>query len=235
MKKTTGGKLNNGGYSLVELIVAVLVMAVVMGICLTLVTTSMNTYNFVNTDAVLQEESLFAMTYIENTAVEASQIAYSSVAVQDDAGTVHDCTVAAILTPGTASGTACHILLYEKDTRVLRFAKLDGVTRDPDPGDGTPRQWHSASLTAYLGSDVIPLKDGTDGSNGIADFKFEDICGSTGLGIAGNKRAMLARYISDFQISTVTGAAKLIHVELGLNFNSKSFSATKNIVGRNIK
>lgn len=67
----TKRKLNNEGYSLVELIVSMLVMSMVMFIAIAFINSSRNTYERISTETSLQTEAQITTNYINEIMLEA--------------------------------------------------------------------------------------------------------------------------------------------------------------------
>lgn len=117
-------KLNNAGFSLVELIVAVLIMGVVALLISTFLLTSRTAYEKVDTAAEIQTEAEAATTFIRNIAVEA--LAAGSGRIMDNVG--NSCEVIWFLSSDdkNPSGTRLnyyYFVVHDRAADALRYCK----------------------------------------------------------------------------------------------------------------
>lgn len=126
-------KLNNKGYTLIELIVTILMTAIVAAIISMFISVSRTSYDEVKKEAVLQEEAQMAGSYIGDIAIEASECTFISSLVIDH----NNYKVLTIKAPDPeyTSGTLKHyyfIILWEENTQTLRFDKVEDTGTPPD-------------------------------------------------------------------------------------------------------
>lgn len=81
MRKRDVKRQLNKGFSLIELVVVILVMSVVMGIVIVFMSTARNSYEKVETEAVLQSEGEFTSTMFEKLTLEATNYFTDGVSV----------------------------------------------------------------------------------------------------------------------------------------------------------
>lgn len=124
------GKLNNAGFSLVELIVTVLLMSMIMGIVMVFISTSRTYYQVVDAEAVLQAEAQAASGYFYDLLLESTDVKTTGdLAATSAGGSVAD---GAIRVFSIKSSTGYSYIVWEKDNNVLRYCTHDGFTGGSD-------------------------------------------------------------------------------------------------------
>lgn len=125
-------EMSNSGFTLVELLVTILLMAMVTGIVVAFVGSSLRTYEIVDTQAQLQEESEITTDFIRNIAVEASRAGYFG----PNAGDENDLTGTRLAgsevlwfyapDPNNTTNMLYHFIIFDADDNVLRYATVEG-------------------------------------------------------------------------------------------------------------
>lgn len=125
MGTNEGRKLNNAGFSLVELIVTVLLMSMVMGIVVIFISTSRNYYQVVDAEAVLQAEAQAASGYLYELLLESTDVKETGdFAAAQAGGTAEDGTVRAL---SIKSSAGYSYIVWEKDNGILRYCNYAGT------------------------------------------------------------------------------------------------------------
>lgn len=213
-------RINNQGYSLVELIVTVLISGMITTMVMIFVTVSRNSYDRVNKDTVLQTEAQMATSYIGDIAIEAKECHYTGFSDED--GTYQ---VLSIKAPDAeyVSGTKYdyyYIILLEENSNILRFCKVkDDATLQAD------------------GTYVLPDDSELVFTAGTNDIDYKTMLGTGHKNIIGNKRALLAQYVTDMRVTIpdITSRERLVQIQLTFTYQDVVYQATKNIASRNIK
>lgn len=131
---------NNGGYSLVELIVSILIMALIGGIVVALISSSRKTYEVVSTDAVIQEETEAVRSFINELAIEAKDCSNDSSGAISCGGSD---TCIWIKAPDNHVGADetfdyyyYYFIFYEASAHVLRYTRVQAdAIHDIDTAD----------------------------------------------------------------------------------------------------
>lgn len=234
MKRSTGAKPNNKGFSLVELIVCILMMGLISGMLVVFITMSRNDYRIVSDDTMLQDEASFAMNYISELSLEAESVtvgtedavSFELLSVDSEDGSIDSVSMSSDIyyaaffgadnTSSSTADKAVYIVVWEKANNVLRFGKFK-------------YDYNEADATHPLPDDSkLRLKAGT--TTGELDYvkMLQD------NGILGNNRKLLARYITDFDLSTSNINSKSLRtINFTVSYDGKDYVATKNIAGRN--
>ena len=119
-------KANNAGFSLVELLVTILLISIVSGIVVAFISSSLRTYDIVDTQAQLQEESEFTTDFIRNLAVEASRAGY----LGSDELIGSSISGSEVLwfygpDPNNTSNRLYHLIIYDPDSNTLRYVTVN--------------------------------------------------------------------------------------------------------------
>nr|MCR5342346.1 hypothetical protein [Butyrivibrio sp.] len=203
-------KLNNKGLSLVELVVVILMMGLISTMLVVFVSTSRMSYQQVSTEVQLQDEATFAMSYIEEIAVEAKECT-AVEAVNDGTG---DMLAFCIKAPDSehqivSAKDYYYIVALEPDTGIMRFVTV----AEDDP-------WFAQDATGKtisIGDTLKKLKD-------------------DGKGIYGNQRKLLAKNVKPDGLSVSADPnSSLITVDIVFALLDKEYNAHKVILGRNFK
>lgn len=199
-------KKSNGGYSLVELIVTVLIMSMVVGIIGIIIATSRNNYEVITTDSTLQTEAQVASNHVH-------ELMLGSV----DSGAFDgvDVTELQTLAPGETpllTGTAD--ILWIKDLRGYHF-----VVRE----DATQILRCCEVLDA---AGVQELDEGAD------PLRTKVINAVKAAGVVGDPYSMLAEYVKEITY-TREASSRLAKITMKLEYNSKEYSTTISVAGRN--
>lgn len=213
-------KVNNQGFSLVELIVTILISSMVMTMVMIFVSVTRNSYDRVNKDTVLQTEAQMATSYIGDIAIEAKKCEFTSFS---DGGLNYQ--VLSIKAPDAeyVSGTKYdyyYIILFENDTKTLRFCKVkdDAILQ----ADGTYELPSDSELVFAAGTN---------------DIDYKTMLGSGHKNVIGNKRALLAQYVTGMNVTIpdTTSGEKLVRIQLTFTYGDSVYTTTKNIASRNLK
>ncbi len=199
--------LNNNGYSLVELIVSILIMSMIGGIIVMLISSSRNTYNVVNTEAVIQQESEAVRTFVNELAIEAYDCTNSgdpsAYGYAIDCGGGDKCIW--ILAPDNHQGPTVDYSNY------YYFLFLEG----------------SSHCLRYVRISASEIADINDTDNIIALLKGND----SSYKVFGDDYSLLAEHISDIRCKR---SGNLITVSVALSFNDQSPLKTMVFNGRNM-
>ena len=109
-------KKDNKGFTLIELIVCILILGIVSGIIVMFVISSTNSYNLVQSEAIMQTEADVALGYINEAAVSATSYKNTETYVNESGKTIN---AVCIGVPG-----GYHFLWFEKEEGKLRFIFL---------------------------------------------------------------------------------------------------------------
>lgn len=210
-------KKNNAGFSLIEMVVAVLIASLLMLGVAAFVSTSRITYSKVTTDARLQEEATAATNYINELLIESK-----------------------LCGSGTVTDTGGKVLNYIW-IRAQQTEKVGGVeTKNlytyfivfEKPGTGETTG--ALRFKKVLGDDGGKLHFVLNSSTGNYDLTITNAT-SYFHEIVGNKYHFICRCVKDISLNTVDGSnGKLYKVNLQFNYNGKDFSATVNNLSRNV-
>ena len=215
MKKISN---NNAGFSLIEMVVAVLIASLLMLGVAAFVSTSRYTYSKVSTEARLQEEATAATNFLNELLIESKQCGSGTVndsasgktldyiwikALQDDPSAVDAKKIYTYFIvfekPDTASG---------ETSGVLRFKKV----LENDSGK------LNVTINASTGKEVMTISNATS--------YFSDV--------VGNKYAFICRCVTEMTLNSVKSTNGYLHkVNLSFKYNGKDFSATVNNLSRN--
>lgn len=211
--------LNNKGYTLVELMVTILITGMVVGIITVFISASRTSYDLVRTEAVLQQEAKMASSYIGDIAIEASQC--TTAAFTSDGKNYKVLTIKAP-DPEYVSGERYNyyfIILWEESTQTLRFCKVKDDARLQADG----------SYTLPAGTDLVFL-------HGTNTLDYASMLSAGRLNIIGNKRALLARYVTGMDVVLPDAAmnSRLTQITFRLDYHGKEYVLTKNVTGRNL-
>ena len=211
--------INNQGYSLVELIVTILVSSMVMTMVMIFISISTKSYDRINKDTVLQTEAQMATSYIGDIAIEAKKCEITSFL---DGG--YQYQVLSIKAPDAeyVSGTKYdyyYIILYEIDKKTLRFCKVkdDAILK----ADGTYELPSDSELVFTAGTN---------------DIDYKTMLGAGHKNVIGNKRALLAQYVSNMNVTIpdITTGERLVQLQLTFTYRDSVYTTTKNIASRNL-
>ncbi len=126
-------KMNNAGFSLVELIVSVLITGVLMLAVSMFLASSRNTFQTVNTSATLQEESMTTERILNEYILEAKKYGLDkNVSISGVSTDVF--WVLAGENEGTSEDDVAYIFVLDKDKKVLRYCR--GTEADVEPSSG---------------------------------------------------------------------------------------------------
>ena len=227
MKRMVLFSRDDTGYSLVELIVSILIMSVITGMIIILISTSRKTYQTVNRDAVIQEETELVRNFINEIAIEAVDCGQFGT----NAPTDTDDMCIWFLAPDNVQKSDnyyYYFFLLEKATNTLRYGRYiqmeDStnynrvlVQEVTDPGSG--------------GTKKVVLPEGFDYLKLLENSSNVDKNGKS-TSIAGDDCKLLAQYVTGISCRSEQG---LIKVTLNMEFDGAEF--TKNLMfnGRNMK
>jgi len=210
-------KKNNAGFSLIEMVVAVLVASLLMLGVAAFVSTSRYTYSKVSTDARLQEEATAATNFLNELLIE-SKLCGSGSVITTAGKNLEYIWVRAnqseIVGGVTSKNLYTYFIIFEKPaagetTGVLRFKKAPASDANL-----------SFPLNAATGRYEVSITNETS--------YFNDV--------VGNKYHFLCRCVKDMTLSTVeSNNGRLYKVNLTFNYNGQDFSATVNNLSRNIQ
>lgn len=221
----TSRKLNNSGFSLVELIVVVLLSAVIAFMILGFIEASRTTYQTVDTAAELQSESQAATAMLRDVVSCAMDGGWTSNA---GTGNLSDAGNAAIdlssvgnnkgifwvegydffdydVEESTRDYTMLYVFALDNDN-VLRFASYNRKTDDI-----------------------------TDGSGALSTTKIADKIRDDMLDASDSKYTLLAQHVDRMSIKKVTSSeGSLFTITLDFNYR-EDFSTTLKVLARNMK
>lgn len=207
---------NNGGYSLVELMVTVMISAVLLGIVGIFISTSKTTYEIVDTDAVLQEEAEAVSSFIREVAIEAEQ--YYEGSFTKSGSTNKVIYFKAPDNEGT-SDMYFYFFVNAKGDSTVRFKKIKDDRYREEGGS----------------VDKVPVGSGLT----LTSLGQIDLGGTLG-GIvegAGAPYAMLAEHVNDINISSSGSIGeeqgKLISIKIDLSYRGEAYSTEVVVTGRN--
>ncbi|MCR5685582.1 MAG: prepilin-type N-terminal cleavage/methylation domain-containing protein [Lachnospiraceae bacterium] len=195
---------DNGGFSLVELIVSVLIMSAIMGIVMMLISSSRATYSEVKTDAVMQTEAGVVRRFMGELAVEAENWGEKTISVSG--GGSYKCVY--LLAPGNENtDTAekyyyCFLLRTDVADGILRYGKYEYS----DTSNYLENHLKSSGLIDEYG-----IATYTDPYAVLAEHVSDISVGSTGTG----------------------GRYSLMTVTMKLEYNGEQYETTMNFTGRN--
>lgn len=212
-------KLNNKGVTLIELVVVILMMGLISMMLVVFVSTSRVSYQSVSTEIQLQDEASFAMSYIEEIAVEAKYCSPEVKTVNFEDGSSMD--VFYILAPDTETVITSeknyyYFIALERETGTLRFIRLP----EPQKGEEDP------AVICDLKGDVN-IKETLEGRR-----------------LYGNSRKLLAKNVKVFRGEDgtiekggldVNVKDNLIEVKIVFELMDKEYTSDKIFLGRNIK
>ncbi|MDF2511804.1 MAG: hypothetical protein K0S04_1670 [Herbinix sp.] len=217
MKK---GKLNQKGYTLIELIVTILITGIIAVIISVFVTVSRNAYEAVRQEAVLQEEAQMADSYIGDIAIEAYQFSTASFTIGSDNYQVLNITAP---DPDYISGERhpyYFIILWEETTQTLRFCKVK----------------NDAKLEAN-GTYTLPVDSKLKFLSGTSNLDYATMLSAGNLNIINNPRALLAQYVTNMVVvlPNVSTGSDMAKITLRFSYHDRDYVLTRNIKGRNMR
>ena len=198
------------GFSLIELIVAILIMSVVSAMVVVLISTSRNTYSLVKTDAVLQEQSEMVRKAISEIAVEASMWGEDTY---NDGHDLYDFIY--FYSPNNAE------LGLSNPADSDRYYYLFMLRPDGKLACGKfyPTSLMNSEKKVLQAGYSIPTSD----ENGYSIFNSE--------------YNVIAENVSSIRCSTESfgsgDAKKLITVDLNFEYNGHTYKSSMNFAGRN--
>ncbi|MBR5178196.1 MAG: prepilin-type N-terminal cleavage/methylation domain-containing protein [Lachnospiraceae bacterium] len=216
-------KMNNNGFSLVEMVVAVLITGILMLGVGVFMNTSRTAYKTVDTSARLQEEAVTANTFLTELFLEAQ--AYGTKATEQKTidGVTYDLQLLWIYARDNAEGASIneyctYFILFEKvhgeDVGVLRYAKVPAglmIPGDPSAISGGYKWAVPPMLTA------------------VRDNYY--------YGIVGDKYQLIAKNVTAMNINDpqIQPNGSLISGTLEFSYADKDFSSNINVLSRNIR
>ncbi|MBO4416267.1 MAG: prepilin-type N-terminal cleavage/methylation domain-containing protein [Lachnospiraceae bacterium] len=223
MKNTERSQIGNEGFSLVELIVAILIMSYVSAIVVMLISSARSAYTAVNTDAVVQTEVDAVRAYVSEIAIEAVSCGagpVSAVGGSDEGFYIWfyapDDSVSASL--GTAATEKCFYFLYHEggENGILRCHKYPALGKNGCPFYDN----------LDLNSDRNGLKEGYD--------YYSLLVANTSTKLKGQKYDLLAEHIKDINCSADTNTG-LITINLVVEYFGEEYRKNLIFAGRNMK
>lgn len=213
------GKKKNEGYTLVELIVTILITGMIVTIIMMFISLSRTSYDEVKKEAVLQDESNMASSYIGDIAIEASACDSEAFALGGN-----QYKVLSIKAPDPEYQTGDRysyyfIILWEETTQMLRFCKVkDDAIVGPN-----------GFLTAPTGSQLIFLPN-------TNHLDYKAMLAADALNVIGNNRALLAKYVKEMDVilPDVSANRNITKITFHFQYRDKDFILSKNVAGRNI-
>lgn len=156
----------NGGYSLIELIVTVLIMGMFSLIVLSFSDTSLTVYRIIGKEETLQTEAATAVSFITEVMESAENCGYSSTFTSNG----HEGSCVWVKRPGDRYG----FILYDKGARCLRYKEFTQAEFFPG-GDLTV--WdYEGKLADLFGDPYYLLADKVDNIT----FTSESVTNATG-------------------------------------------------------
>ncbi len=217
-------KHSNQGFSLIEMVVAVLVAGVLMIGVAAFISTSRVTYSKVSTEARLQEEATATTNFLNEILIESKRCGCQEIKDTSTGKDLKYIWVKALENdPASAADIRVeyvYFIVFEKPASgetsgVLRYKKVPASSTDI-----------MISIDASTGEDIMTLA-GTTESGGVSttDY-FEDV--------VGNKYAFISRNVTDMTFNSIKSQnGNLYKVNLSFNYNGQDFSATVNNLSRN--
>lgn len=147
--KKQGRKLNSRGYSLIELIIAMLVTSIVMLAVISFVTTAINSYRNTNAEASIQIEAQVASNTIGDIIISATDCQFIETAVSG--------TPSKLL--AVRNGNNCCIVMLDENASKLRLKKVDIDDAVLDEVSGKIDAKATAEKFFMAGNDKMLLAD----------------------------------------------------------------------------
>lgn len=215
LKNIRTGQLNNEGFSLVELIVAVLISSVVMLAVVGLITVSMNAYRQTNDETVMQIEAQAGIYRVNDLLIEATDYCYFSNGVTNNVGCRrHDFTIAGdrllVIAANVDTIEYWYFIVFDSANERLLLYKSEAD--------------HSLGFSSKLNSQEFE------------DYVFDESGPFNYVKDTLGQKALLAEYITDFDITHLSGSAyssRLLRIDMSLQKGEQSFRTQKNVSLRN--
>lgn len=227
VKRNRRMDLGDKGYSLVELIVAILITSVLTGMIVVLISTSRTTYSVVNTEAVIQTEAETVRGFIGEIAIEASQYGVSSLSGAESISGADTCIW--FLSPDNESAASggssvnkyCYyFILHEAGNDVLRYGKYDCDTTI----DSDDIRIKTGSVSGGT-TQVIPKND--------PEQLYKLLENDSVTKIKDDKYSLLAEHITKIECTEPTKYKGLITFGLTLEYNGETQNKSFVFAGRN--
>ncbi len=212
LSKSAGFRHDRKGLSLVELIIAILIMSVFMTAVVSLISSSRVVYTEVNSDAVVQTETETVRSFISEIAIEAKECGQRSFTAPatEEGEEAENCSCIWFLAPNneTSDGSYCYYcILLEGNTNILRYKKV------------------SASDSS--------LTDADGKKFGVSTFDYNTFF----TGTKGNEYCLLAQHANAITCSTIgvgDSGSKVISVNLTFHFNNADYTRNMRFAARNM-
>ncbi len=208
-KKTE--KLNNAGISLIEIVVALMMVGMISAMLVLFITISRNSYKEVASEATLKEEAGYSVGFIEEIALEAYECAVLKGTQNGTEYTRAFSILAPDITMSDLSAPKSYYLfLLDRNTSAIRFYSL--------PEDDTVYLTKTAEGGIDLETTLTKLGTRLD-----------------------EKNRLLAQYVNSMDVKVYgrgTGNyknASLIELAIDFEYMDKTYTATRKVTARNMQ
>ena len=219
---------NNKGFSLIEMVVAVMITAIMMIGVATFMSASLTSYRTISVNSTLQEESQTANNFLGEILLEAVNIAYSDTGASDTYWLIKSMSNDEGSTKYAASAVNYDYYFFilsnneGEDTSSLRYVKVD-------PADETLIGNLSCSNSNKINE--TGFKGTTNGSTNLYDKYIKNQITTESSSVE-YKYNVVAKCVSDISIGKRTGN-NLFDVKIVYEYINKSYTSQFSVNSRN--